>query len=49
MLRKLLAAGLQVDIKKCEFEAKLTKYLRFVIEASKGINIDLAKVAAIRE
>ena len=49
VLRKLLAAGLQVDIKKCEFEAKLTKYLGFVIEAGKGINIDLAKVAAIRE
>jgi hypothetical protein len=49
VLSKLQAAGLQVDIKKCEFKVKLTKYLRFVIEASKGISIDLAKVAAIRE
>lgn len=49
MLSKLQAAGLQVNIKKYEFEVKLTKYLRFVIEASKGISIDLTKVAAIRE
>jgi hypothetical protein len=49
VLSKLQAAGLQVNIKKCEFEVKSTKYLRFVIEAGKGISIDLAKVAAIRE
>ena len=49
MLSKLQAAGLQVDIKKCEFEVKTTKYLRFIIEAGKGISMDLAKVAAIRE
>ena len=49
MLSKLQAAGLQVDIKKCEFEVKTTKYLGFIIEAGKGISMDLAKVAAIRE
>jgi hypothetical protein len=49
VLSKLQAAGLQVDIKKCKFKVKLIKYLRFVIEASKRISIDLAKVAAIRK
>ena len=38
-----------MDIKKCEFEVKITKYLRFIIKAGKGISIDLAKIAAIRE
>jgi hypothetical protein len=38
-----------VDIKKCEFEVKTTKYLGFIIEAGKGISIDPAKIAAIRE
>ena len=47
MLSKLQAAGLQVDIKKCEFKVKLTKYFKFVIEASKEISINLAKVAVI--
>lgn len=49
VLSKLQAAGLQVDIKKCEFEVKTTKYLGFIIEAGKGIRMDPAKVAAIRE
>ena len=47
MLSKLQAASLQVNIKKCKFEVKLIKYFKFVIEASKGISIDLVKVAAI--
>ena len=38
-----------MDIKKCEFKVKTTKYLRFIIKAGKGISIDLAKIAAIRE
>ena len=49
VLSKLQAAGLQVDIKKSEFEVKTTKYLGFIIEAGKGIRMDPAKVAAIRE
>ena len=49
MLRKLQDVGLQVNIKKCEFKTKLTKYLGFIIKAGKGISIDLDKVAAIRE
>jgi hypothetical protein len=39
--------GLQLDIDKCEFEVKSTKYLGFIIEAGKGVSIDLAKVEAI--
>ena len=38
-----------MDIKKCEFEVKTTKYLGFIIEAGKGISMDPAKIAAIRE
>ena len=49
VLSKLQEAGLQVDIKKCEFEVKSTKYLGFIIEAGKGISMDPNKVAAIRE
>ena len=49
VLSKLQEAGLQVDIKKCEFEVKSTKYLGFIIEAGKRIRMDPAKVAAIRE
>ena len=43
VLSKLQAVGLQVDIKKCEFEVKTTKYLRFIIKAGKGISMDLAR------
>ena len=49
VLSKLQMAGLHVDIKKCEFEVKSTKYLGFIVEAEKGISMDPAKVAAIRE
>jgi ribosome-interacting GTPase 1 len=49
VLSKLQAAGLYVDIKKCEFKVKETKYLGFIIKAGKGIHIDLAKIAAIKE
>ena len=38
-----------MNIKKCKFEVKTTKYLRFIIKAGKGISMDLAKIAAIRE
>jgi hypothetical protein len=42
-------AGLPLDIKKCEFDVKSTKYLRFVIEAGKGLRMDPEKVKAIKE
>ena len=47
MLSKLQIARLYVDIKKCKFEVKSIKYLRFIIKAKKGISIDLIKVAII--
>jgi RNase H-like domain found in reverse transcriptase/Reverse transcriptase (RNA-dependent DNA polymerase)/Integrase zinc binding domain/Chromo (CHRromatin Organisation MOdifier) domain len=49
VLDKLQAAGLQLDIDKCEFEVKSTKYLGFIVEAGKGLRMDPAKVAAIKE
>jgi hypothetical protein len=42
-------AGLQLDIDKCEFEAKSTKYLGFIVEAGKGVQMDPDKVKAILE
>jgi hypothetical protein len=38
-----------VDIKKCEFEVKSTKYLGFIIDAGKGIRMDPDKVKAIKD
>ena len=49
VLAKLQAAGLQIDIDKCEFSVKSTKYLGFIIEAGKGIRMDPKKVQAIYE
>jgi len=49
VLKKLRDAGLFVDINKCEFEVKSTKYLGFIIEAGKGILMDPQKVKAIKE
>jgi hypothetical protein len=47
VLKRLKDAGLQLDIDKCEFEVKSTKYLGFIIEAGKGIRMDPAKVEAV--
>ena len=47
VLRRLNEAGLQLDIGKCEFETKSTKYLGFIIEAGEGVRMDPAKVEAI--
>ncbi|GFF63123.1 hypothetical protein IFM51744_11089 [Aspergillus udagawae] len=49
VLGRLQAAGLQLDIDKCEFEVKSTKYLGFIIEAGKGVHMDPDKVKAILE
>jgi trehalose/maltose hydrolase-like predicted phosphorylase len=45
----LRKAGLQIDINKYEFEVKSTKYLRFIIDTGKGLQIDPNKVKAIVE
>lgn len=47
VLSRLQDAGLQIDIDKCEFEVKATKYLGFIIEAGKGVSMDPIKVEAI--
>ena len=49
VLNKLKKAGLYLNINKCEFETTNTKYLGFIIEAGKGIYMDLDKVKTIRE
>jgi hypothetical protein len=49
VLQKLLDAGLQLDIDKCKFNIQLTKYLGFIIEAEKGIQMDPEKVKAIQD
>jgi hypothetical protein len=46
---QLREAGLQLDIDKCEFEVKQTKYLGFVIDTKTGIQMDQDKVKAILE
>ena len=47
VLLRLRKAGLQADIKKCEFNVTRTKYLGFVISTD-GIEVDPEKVEAIR-
>src|SRR5208282_5701230 len=47
VLLRLRKAGLQADIKKCEFNVTHTKYLGFVISTD-GIEVDPEKVEVIR-
>jgi len=47
VLERLRNVGLQVNIKKCEFGVKRTKYLGFII-STEGIKVDPKKVKAIR-
>ncbi|KJZ68122.1 hypothetical protein HIM_12487 [Hirsutella minnesotensis 3608] len=49
VLARLRDAGLQIDIDKCDFEAKSVKYLGFIVEAGKGIRVDPEKVQAIQQ
>jgi hypothetical protein len=46
VLERLQNAGLQVDIRKCEFGVKRTKYLRFIVSTN-GIETDLDKVKVV--
>ena len=48
VLERLQNAGLQVDLKKCEFRVKRTKYLRFIVSTN-SIKVDLEKVKVIQE
>ena len=47
VVKRLREAGLQLNVSKCEFEMKTTKYLGFIIEVNKGIIMDPAKVEII--
>ena len=49
VLRKLLEAGLNVDLTKCKFATKEVKYLGFIIKAGESIKPDPEKVKAILE
>lgn len=47
VLRRLLEAGLQIDIKKCEFHVKEVKFLGLII-TTRGIKMDPAKLDSIK-
>ena len=47
ILDKLRLASLYLDIAKCEFECKETKYLGYIVRAGEEISIDQEKVKAI--
>lgn len=47
VLRRLRDAGLQADLKKCEFGVRQTKYLGFIISID-GIMVDPEKVSVIK-
>ena len=46
VLQRLQDAGLQTDIKKCEFSVKRTKYLDFFISTD-GIDVNPEKISAV--
>ena len=43
-LKRLRKAGLQLNVNKCEFKIKTTKYLGFIIEIDKNIIINQTKI-----
>jgi hypothetical protein len=47
VLQRLQEAGLQVDIKKCEFSVQSTRYLGFIVSTD-GVSVDPAKVSAVQ-
>ena len=47
VLDHLRQAGLQADIRKCEFHITQTKYLGYII-STEGIEVDPAKIEAIK-
>jgi len=48
VLERLKQAGLQPDIKKCEFNVTRTKYLGFII-TTEGIEVDPEKIAVVKD
>ena len=49
VLRKLREAKLTLNINKYQFERKQVKYLKFIIKAGVGLQMDPEKTKAIRE
>ena len=49
VVERLRQAGLYLDVDKCEFETKRTKYLGYIIQAGESIQMDPEKLKAIRE
>jgi len=47
VLERLHNAGLQIDLKKCEFYVTWTKYLGFIVSTD-GIEVDLDKISIVR-
>jgi hypothetical protein len=47
VLIRLQEAGLQVNIDKYNFKTKSIKYLGFIVEAGRGIRVDLKKIKAV--
>jgi hypothetical protein len=47
-MKRLQDVGLQIDIDKCDFEAKSVKYLGFIVEAGQGIRVDPEKIKAVQ-
>ncbi len=47
VLLQLWEVSLQIDIDKCEFEVKSTKYLKFILKVKKNIQMNPQKVKAI--
>jgi hypothetical protein len=48
VLQRLQNTGLQVDVKKSEFQTKRTKYLGFIV-STEGIEADPDKIAVVRD
>jgi transposase InsO family protein len=49
VLSKCREAGLYLDIRKCEFNVKSVKYLGFIVNTEKGLQMDPEKVKAVHE
>src|SRR6266536_2677299 len=47
VLERLRNAGLQIDLKKCEFHVTRTKYLGFIISTD-GIEVDPEKISVVK-
>ena len=49
ILKALKKAGLNLNISKCEFSIRITKYLDFIIKVEKNIRINSEKIKVIQE